>query len=74
MTSPDAATSPAGPTAAADAGQDGPLGLLQEWMTWWRDCDGAPAKLPRALQVRTAVALTEHGHPVYLDETGAQPR
>lgn len=34
-----------------------PEELLIEWFRWWRDGEGAPAKLPDALHVRTAAAL-----------------
>lgn len=35
------------------------IGLLQEWHTWWEANDQAPAKMPEALHVRTALALRE---------------
>lgn len=41
--------------------KDRPLLLLQEWFAWWYDDEDAPAKLPEALQVRTAVTLAQHG-------------
>jgi hypothetical protein len=31
--------------------------LLQEWLEWWEVADQAPAKMPNALHIRTAVAL-----------------
>ena len=39
-----------------------PYALLGEWLAWWARFDAAPAKLPNALQVRTAVALTLEHH------------
>lgn len=38
---------------------DDAWGLLAEWMTWWEDDPHVPPKLPNALQVRTAIALTQ---------------
>lgn len=40
------------------------LELLTEWMTYWHEQDHMPAKMPAALHVRTAVALTTRGRPV----------
>lgn len=39
-----------------------PYGLLVEWMRWWKTSDAAPAKMPDALHVRTALALLAHVH------------
>lgn len=35
----------------------GPLALLTEWYAWWFDNDAAPAKMPAALHIRTAMVL-----------------
>ena len=43
------------------ASADDPIQLLTEWFEWWSGNDDAPAKLPDALQVRTAIALTGAG-------------
>jgi hypothetical protein len=37
------------------------LSLLREWYAWWQNSDAAPAKMPDALHVRTAVFLTLRG-------------
>lgn len=37
------------------------VSLLEEWMDWWSTSD-APAKLPEALHVRTAVVLQLASH------------
>lgn len=51
------------PKRVALAGDD-PYDLLKDWYRWWRTCDDAPAKLPNALQVRTAMCLTLHAHDI----------
>lgn len=33
--------------------------LLHEWLTWWYKTDEAPAKMPNALHVRTAIFFTQ---------------
>lgn len=33
--------------------------LLREWFEWWRSDSHAPAKIPNALHVRTAMHLEE---------------
>ena len=39
-------------------------GLLVEWFRWWRDSDDAPAKMPEALHIRTAMLLQQMGYEV----------
>lgn len=34
-----------------------PMALLAEWYQWWDTSAFAPAKMPNALHVRTAMAL-----------------
>lgn len=36
---------------------DDPVDLLQEWFEWWQKDPDAPAKMPDALHVRTAIFL-----------------
>lgn len=36
-------------------------GLLASWYRWWRDADDAPAKMPDALHVRTAMYFILRG-------------
>lgn len=37
--------------------EDDPLALLKEWFEWWEASDDAPAKMPNALHIRTALLL-----------------
>ena len=36
------------------------IALLRQWMRWWASTDEAPAKMPDALHVRTAIFLTKN--------------
>jgi len=38
--------------------------LLNEWYVWWLATDSAPAKMPQALHIRTALALQALGFEV----------
>jgi hypothetical protein len=38
--------------------------LLFEWYCWWFASSDAPAKMPEALHIRTALALLEQGFDV----------
>jgi hypothetical protein len=55
--------------AAARAALDEAENLLQEWMGWWVDDDRAPAKLPKALHVRTPLFLARDAvwPPIHAD-------
>lgn len=46
--------------SAADEAFGTPWELLAQWYDWWRNTDEAPAKMPDALHVRTAMALMMH--------------
>lgn len=41
-----------------------PSDLLYEWYCWWFAAPDAPAKMPEALHIRTALALQELGYEV----------
>jgi hypothetical protein len=41
--------------------------LLNEWYQWWLDTPNAPAKMPSALHVRTAMVLMTLGYEVAPD-------
>jgi hypothetical protein len=41
-----------------------PIKLLNEWYRWWLTSDEAPAKMPQALHVRSALVLQSLGYDV----------
>lgn len=41
--------------------------LLFEWYCWWFASSDAPAKMPEALHIRTALALQELGYDLSPD-------
>lgn len=45
--------------------KDDALALLAEWFAWWEDSDEAPAKLPGALHVRTALLLNAEAEDAF---------
>jgi len=49
--------------------------LLHEWYRWWLDTNDAPAKMPKALHIRTAMALQALGFDVVPDQQppGGEP-
>lgn len=40
------------------------LDMLEEWLRFWSEADSMPSKMPNALHVRTAVALSAAGRDV----------